>query len=161
MLFVNRKAWNDRGMRFGRFGVVLLYPSGQPSSSKLCRSLRASAETRGAPRIMLLQIPASNIHSGSIVVQSRHVLWSCQHAARCTARAVHARRKGASDSGLQFLARYGQNEPSMVVGRRNWLFYGSDKSVRTGASRIIEDRGAFPTPMAGTRPANPSSAVES
>ena len=33
---------------------------------------------------------------------------------------------GASDSEPRLLARYGQNEPAMALGRKNYLFAGSD-----------------------------------
>ena len=36
------------------------------------------------------------------------------------------REKDASDSELQLPARYGQNDCVMALGRKNWLFAGSD-----------------------------------
>ncbi len=46
-------------------------------------------------------------------------------AAHCIAAEAAAQRADASDSGLQPLARYGQNGWEMVLGRKNWLFAGS------------------------------------
>jgi hypothetical protein len=46
-------------------------------------------------------------------------------AVHCTAAEVATQRADANDSGLQLLARYGQNGWEIAVGRSNWLFAGS------------------------------------
>jgi transposase len=38
------------------------------------------------------------------------------------------------DSELQLLARYGQNDCVMVLGRKNWLFAGSDDGGERAAA---------------------------
>jgi transposase len=40
----------------------------------------------------------------------------------------------ARDSGLQLLARYGQNDCVMAVGRKNYLFAGSDAGGERAAA---------------------------
>jgi IS66 C-terminal element len=47
-------------------------------------------------------------------------------AARSEYDAPSVRRADASDIGLQLLARYGQNDREIVLGRKNHLFAGSD-----------------------------------
>jgi transposase len=41
---------------------------------------------------------------------------------------------GASDSELQLPARRGQNEPAVALGRKNWLFAGSDDGGERAAA---------------------------
>ncbi|WP_235028838.1 transposase domain-containing protein, partial [Caballeronia choica] len=40
----------------------------------------------------------------------------------------------ANDNGLQLLARYGQNECELALGRRNFMFAGSDSGGERAAS---------------------------
>jgi transposase len=41
---------------------------------------------------------------------------------------------GANDNELQFPARYGQNEWEIVLGKKNWLFAGSERAGRRAAA---------------------------
>ena len=43
-------------------------------------------------------------------------------AVHCIGVGLDARTACATDSGLQPPARHGQNDPAIVIGRRNWLF---------------------------------------
>src|SRR5215475_14655036 len=56
-------------------------------------------------------------------------------------RAVHAERNApfacaadANDNGLGHLARHGQNERTIALGRKSWLFAGSDRGGRRAAA---------------------------
>ncbi|WP_235023592.1 transposase domain-containing protein, partial [Caballeronia glebae] len=40
----------------------------------------------------------------------------------------------ANDNGLQLLARYGQNECELALGRKNYLFVGSDSGGERAAA---------------------------
>ncbi|WP_374729658.1 transposase domain-containing protein, partial [Caballeronia choica] len=40
----------------------------------------------------------------------------------------------ANDNGLQLLARYGQNECELALGRRNFMFAGSDSGGERAAA---------------------------
>ncbi|WP_374729606.1 transposase domain-containing protein, partial [Caballeronia choica] len=40
----------------------------------------------------------------------------------------------ANDNGLQLLARYGQNECELALGRKNFLHFGSDSGGERGAA---------------------------
>jgi hypothetical protein len=55
-------------------------------------------------------------------------------AVRCTAVEVAAQRADASDSGLQLLARHGQNGWEIVVGRKNWLFSDTVDGAKASAN---------------------------
>ncbi|WP_205923078.1 hypothetical protein, partial [Rhizobium leguminosarum] len=44
------------------------------------------------------------------------------------------RNTDASDNGLRLRRRHGQNERGIAIGRKNWLFAGSDK----GGERIAK-----------------------
>jgi len=56
------------------------------------------------------------------------------HAARseCDAHTVH--RVDASDSGPRHPARYGQNGRAIALGRKSWLFAGSDRGGHRAAA---------------------------
>ena len=41
---------------------------------------------------------------------------------------------GASDSGFQLPARYGQNDREIALGRKNYLFAGSDAGTERAAN---------------------------
>jgi hypothetical protein len=45
-----------------------------------------------------------------------------------------ARTAGASGNGPQLLARYGQNDRAIAIGRKNYLFAGSDAGGRRAAA---------------------------
>ena len=47
---------------------------------------------------------------------------------RCIERGGAARTEDANGSGLRLPARYGQNDWEIVLGRRNWLFAGSERA---------------------------------
>ena len=64
---------------------------------------------------------------------SQHARRDRQHAARCTARVCVDRERDASGNELQLLARYGQNDCVIALGRRNYLFAGSDAGGDTAA----------------------------
>lgn len=55
-------------------------------------------------------------------------------AVHCIAAEVAAQRADASDSGLQLLARYGQNGWEIAVGRNNWLIAGSLRAGQRAAA---------------------------
>jgi transposase len=55
-------------------------------------------------------------------------------AARSEYDAPSVRRADASDNGLQLLARYGQNDREIVLGRKSWLFAGSDRGGQRAAA---------------------------
>src|ERR1044071_6475241 len=40
---------------------------------------------------------------------------------------LYGRRERASGSGSSLPARHGQNNPAIVIGRKSWLFAGSDR----------------------------------
>ncbi len=48
-------------------------------------------------------------------------------AAHCKIGGQAAQTEDASDSGPPQSARYGQNDPEMALGRKSWLFAGSDR----------------------------------
>ena len=54
-------------------------------------------------------------------------------AARPEYDARSARTAGASDNGLRHPARYGQNDCAIALGRKNWLFAGSDSGGERAA----------------------------
>jgi hypothetical protein len=56
------------------------------------------------------------------------------HDLRCTAAEGAVRKARANDSGLQLLARYGQNDWEIVLGRKNYLFAGSDAGGERAAN---------------------------
>jgi IS66 C-terminal element len=56
------------------------------------------------------------------------------HASLGTAGEGAARRAGASDSGLGLPARHGQNDYEIVLGRKNYLFAGSDAGGERAAN---------------------------
>jgi hypothetical protein len=56
------------------------------------------------------------------------------HVVRCAVRAIVDRKAGANDSEHQLLARYGQNECVMALGRKNYLFAGSDAGGERAAA---------------------------
>jgi len=56
-------------------------------------------------------------------------------------RAVHAERNApfacaadANDNGLGHLARHGQNERTIALGRKSWLFAGSERGAARAAA---------------------------
>src|SRR5262245_34226522 len=55
------------------------------------------------------------------------------HAARPECGAHSGQRADASDSGLRHPARYGQNDCAIALGRKNWLFCGSDAGGQRAA----------------------------
>jgi hypothetical protein len=55
-------------------------------------------------------------------------------AARPEYDARSARTADASDIGSQHLARYGQNDCEIALGRKNWTFAGSDEGGRRAAA---------------------------
>jgi IS66 C-terminal element len=55
------------------------------------------------------------------------------HAARPECDAHSAQRADASDSGSRHPARYGQNDCAIALGRKNWLFAGSDSGGERAA----------------------------
>jgi hypothetical protein len=44
-----------------------------------------------------------------------------------------ARTADASDNGLRYPARYGQNDREIALGRKAWLFAGSDRGADRAA----------------------------
>jgi hypothetical protein len=46
---------------------------------------------------------------------------------------VYGHNTDASDSGSWLSARYGQNECELALGRKNWLFAGSERGGRAAA----------------------------
>jgi hypothetical protein len=55
-------------------------------------------------------------------------------AVHCTAAEVATQRADANDSGLQLLARYGQNGWEIVLSRKNFLFAGADSGGERAAA---------------------------
>src|SRR4029077_15209289 len=49
-----------------------------------------------------------------------------RRASHCNSAAPDVRRAHATGSESQLLARYGQNNPAIALGRKNHLFAGSD-----------------------------------
>jgi transposase len=41
---------------------------------------------------------------------------------------------GANDSGRRLQPRYGQNDPEIALGRKGWLFAGSDRGGERAAA---------------------------
>ena len=56
------------------------------------------------------------------------------HAARPECDARSARKAGAIDSGSRHPARYGQNDCAIALGRKNWLFSGSERGGKSAAN---------------------------
>ena len=56
------------------------------------------------------------------------------HAARPECDARSARKAGAIDSGSRHPARYGQNDCAIALGRKSWLFAGSDRGGQRAAA---------------------------
>jgi hypothetical protein len=54
-------------------------------------------------------------------------------AARSEYDAPSVRTADASDIGLQLPARYGQNDREIALGRKSWLFAGSDRGGQRAA----------------------------
>jgi hypothetical protein len=54
-------------------------------------------------------------------------------AARPEYDARSARTADASDNGLRHPARYGQNDCEIALGRKSWLFAGSDRGGERAA----------------------------
>src|SRR3982075_3073848 len=59
----------------------------------------------------------------------------CQlrRASRCNSAAPDVHRVHATDNESQLLARYGQNNPAIALGRKSWLFAGSDRGGERAA----------------------------
>jgi len=57
-------------------------------------------------------------------------------AARSEYDAPYVRTAGASDIGLQLPARYGQNDREIALGRKSWLFVGSDRGGERAAAML-------------------------
>src|SRR5687767_14740165 len=57
-----------------------------------------------------------------------------RRAARHTDVEPGAYTERASGNGPQLLARYGQNDRAIAIGRKNWLFAGSDAGGRRAAA---------------------------
>jgi len=55
-------------------------------------------------------------------------------AARPAYDARSARTADASDNGLRHPARYGQNDREIALGRKSWLFAGSDRGGERAAA---------------------------
>ena len=56
------------------------------------------------------------------------------HAARPECDAHSAQRVDASDSESRHPARYGQNDCAIALGRKSWLFAGSDEGAQNWAA---------------------------
>jgi hypothetical protein len=56
------------------------------------------------------------------------------HAARPECDAHSAQRADASDSGSRHPARYGQNDCAIALGRKSWLFAGSERGAARAAA---------------------------
>ncbi len=54
-------------------------------------------------------------------------------AAPCKIGGQTAQTEDASDSGPPQSARYGQNDPEMALGRKNYLFMGSERGGKSAA----------------------------
>ncbi len=54
-------------------------------------------------------------------------------AAPCKIGEQTAQTEDASDSGPPQSARYGQNDPEMALGRKNYLFMGSERGGKSAA----------------------------
>ena len=54
-------------------------------------------------------------------------------AARCDGGERSGRKGGASDNGPRHPARHGQNDREIALGRRAWLFAGSDRGAERAA----------------------------
>ncbi len=52
----------------------------------------------------------------------------------CSDAELHARRADATDNELLQSARHGQNDCTIVIGRRNWLFADTPKGARASAN---------------------------
>ena len=55
-------------------------------------------------------------------------------AARPAYDARSARTADASDNGLRHPARYGQNDREIALGRKSWLFAGSERGADRAAA---------------------------
>ena len=55
-------------------------------------------------------------------------------AVRAERNARFARVADANDNGLSHPARYGQNERAIALGRKSWLFAGSDRGGQRAAA---------------------------
>src|SRR5258706_6150102 len=55
------------------------------------------------------------------------------HAARCIGVSRDARTMGAIGRRLRLLARHGQNDPVISMGRKAWLFFGSELAGKRAA----------------------------
>ena len=56
------------------------------------------------------------------------------HVARSEYDAPSVRTADATDIGLQLPARYGQNDREIALGRKSWLFCGSDRGGQRAAA---------------------------
>ena len=66
-------------------------------------------------------------------VRSQHVRRDRQHAARFAARVCVDHERDATGNELRLLARYGQNDCVIALGRKNFLFLGSDSGGERAA----------------------------
>src|SRR5262249_56501794 len=57
-----------------------------------------------------------------------------RHAVRYSTTARGAHIAGATGNELQHSARYGQNDRAIAIGRKNYLFAGSDAGGRRAAA---------------------------
>ncbi len=55
-------------------------------------------------------------------------------AVHCKIGGQAAQTEDASDSGPPQSARYGQNDPEMALGRKNYLFMGSERGGKSAAT---------------------------
>ena len=54
-------------------------------------------------------------------------------AAQSERSARSGRKADASDNGRRHPARYGQNDREIAIGRKNWLFAGSERGGKSAA----------------------------
>jgi hypothetical protein len=76
-------------------------------------------------------MPAGPSRRCVIAQRARHHL---MRAARPEYDARSARTAGASDNGLRHPARYGQNDCEIALGRKSWLFAGSERGADRAAA---------------------------
>ena len=87
-------------------------PSGRRSKRRQASTLAGSSRRR------------------AIAPHARHHL---MRAARPAYDARSARTADASDNGLRHPARYGQNDREIALGRKSWLFAGSERGADRAA----------------------------
>ena len=129
------------GTMVGSSGDLRLNPR---SISSRCSSASAATVTRGAPNPIPAQAAGLSIHAGTTMTtpDDTSTCTTSPSTRRSTCaqaeRGVHGAH--ASDSGSRPLARHGQNDRAIAIGRKNWLFAGSDAGGETlaDAMTVIE-----------------------